>query len=41
MGIEMLLVQHDTDLLTFDEMVKLSTWLASRAQLANQNRPKI
>ena len=39
--LSMLLVQHDTDLLTFDEMVKLSISLASRAQLANQNRPKI
>ena len=39
--LSMLLVQHDTDLLTFDEMVKLSTSLTSRAQLANQNRPKI
>ena len=39
--LSMLLVQHDTDLLTFDEMVKLSTSLASRAQLVNQNRPKI
>ena len=39
--LNMLLVQHDTDLLTFDEMVKLSTSLTSRAQLANQNRPKI
>ena len=37
----MLLVQHDTDLLTFDEMVKLFTSLTFRAQLINQNRPKI
>ena len=39
--LSMLLVQHDTDLLTFDEMVKLSTSLASKTQLANQNRLKI
>ena len=39
--LSMLLVQHDTDLLIFDEMVRLSTSLASRAQLINQNRPKI
>ena len=38
--LNMLLVQHDTDLLTFDEMVKLSTSLAFRAQLVNQNRLK-
>ena len=39
--LNMLLVQHDTDLLTFDEIVKLSISLASRARLANQNRPKM
>ena len=39
--LSMLLVQHDTDQLTFDEMVKLSIALASRIQLANQNRFKI
>ena len=38
--LNMLLVQHDTDRLTFDEMVKLSIALTSRAQLTNQNRPK-
>ena len=38
--LSMLLVQHDTDLLTFDEVVKLFTSLTSRTQLANQNRPK-
>ena len=38
--LNMLLVQHDTDLLIFDEPVKLSTSLTSRAQLTNQNRPK-
>ena len=38
--LSMLLVQHDTDLLTFDEVIKSFTSLASRAQLANQNRPK-
>ena len=38
--LSMLLVQHDTDQLTFDEMVKLSIALASRVQLANQNRFK-
>ena len=36
----MLLVQHDTDQLTFDEMVKLSITLTSKIQLANQNRLK-
>ena len=36
----MLLVQHDTDRLTFDEMVKLSIALTSRIKLANQNRLK-
>ena len=39
--LSMLLVQHDTDLLTFDEMVKLSIPLTSKAQLTNQNRLKI
>ena len=39
--LNMLLVQHDTDLLIFDEMVRLSTSLASKAQLINQNRFKI
>ena len=38
--LNMLLVQHDTDQLTFDEMVKLSIALTSRVQLANQNRLK-
>ena len=38
--LNMLLIQHDTDRLTFDEMVKLSIALASRVQLANQNRFK-
>ena len=36
--LNMLLIQHDTDRLTFDEMVKLSIALISKAQLANQNR---
>ena len=39
--LNMLLVQHDTDLLIFYEMVKLSTSLTSRTQLINQNRFKI
>ena len=38
--LNMLLVQHDTDRLTFDEMVKLSIALASKVQLVNQNRLK-
>ena len=38
--LNMLLIQHDTDRLTFDEMVKLSIALTSRIQLANQNRFK-
>ena len=38
--LNMLLVQHDIDRLTFDEMVKLSIALISRVQLANQNRFK-
>ena len=36
----MLLVQHDTDRLTFEEMVKLFIALTSIIQLANQNRLK-
>ena len=39
--LNMLLVQHDTDLLTFDEMVRLTISLTSKAQLVNQNRLKI
>ena len=39
--LSMLLVQHDTDLLIFDEMVRLSISLASKTQLVNQNRFKI
>ena len=38
--LSMLLVQHDTDSLTFDEIIRLSTSLTSRAQLVNQNRLK-
>ena len=38
--LSMLLVQHDIDQLMFNEMVKLFTALTSKAQLANQNRPK-
>ena len=36
----MLLVQHGTDRLTFDEIIKLSIALIPRIQLANQNRLK-
>ena len=36
----MLLVQHDTDQMIFDEMVMLSISLISKIQLANQNRLK-
>ena len=35
-----MLVQHDTDQLTFDKMIKLSILLISKIQLANQNRFK-
>ena len=35
-----LLIQHDTDQLTFDEMIKLFISLISKIQLANQNRFK-
>ena len=38
--LNMLLVQHDIDRLTFDEMIKLSIALTSKAQLTNQNRLK-
>ena len=38
--LNMLLVQHDTDRLTSNEMVKLFIALISKIQLANQNRLK-